>query len=134
MKKPVSPLVHGSLDYGLAVFLVLAVPLFGFTGIAATIFYVVAIAHTALSLMTAYPLGLIKKIPFTAHAKIELAAALFLIAAPWIFGFAEAEIVRNVYLITGAVVVMLWSVTNYRAAESRASSYRYTETHKRMAA
>lgn len=133
MNKPLNPTIHGFLDYILAAFLFFAPAMFGFTGVAATIFYIAAFAHLAMSLVTAYPLGVFKKLPFTIHGKIEIAAAIFLIVAPWLFGFSEFDVARNTYVIVGAGLAVVWALTNYRAARM-GTSYKLPESGDRMAA
>lgn len=118
MMKILSPRVHGYLDY-LAVLYFLAAPsLFGFTGLPATVFYVVAAAYLVLTLLTAYPLGVVKAIPFPLHGGIELLTGIALIALPWILGFANTdEIARNLYVASGAALFVLWLVSDYRTAD-----------------
>lgn len=118
MNKPLNPSIHGILDYLYAGFLLLAPMMFGFTGtFAATLCYIVGIFHIGLSLMTIYPLGLVKAIPFTVHAGIEFATAIFLILSPWLFGFAEViglEAARNTFVLYGIGLTAVWALTDYR--------------------
>lgn len=116
--KILNPRVHGYIDY-LAVLYFLAAPsLFGFTGLPATIFYVLAAAHLILTLLTAYPLGVVKVIPFPLHGAIELLAGVALVALPWLLGFANSDVLaRNVYVASGVVLFIAWLVTDYKTAE-----------------
>lgn len=116
--KILNPRVHGYIDY-LAVLYFLAAPsLFGFTGLPATIFYVLAAAHLILTLLTAYPLGVVKIIPFPLHGAIELLAGIALVALPWLLGFANSDVLaRNIYVASGAVLFVAWLVTDYKTAE-----------------
>lgn len=131
--KPINPKIHGVLDYLFAAFLFLAPSLLDFHGeTAATLFYILGAAHLGLSLMTAYPMGMFRYIPFTTHATIELMAAIFLVAAPWLFGFADyLEAARNAYVISGIGVIGLWSLTNYRSAIRRDTGTVETFQHER---
>jgi hypothetical protein len=115
----IDPKTHGVIDY-LAVAVLAASPfLFGFAGTtAATLAYGAAIAQLSLSLFTAYPMGVIRAIPFPIHGMIELSLGLFLSASPWIFGFDEMRTPRNFYLLTGASLFFVWVTTNYEAAIS----------------
>lgn len=118
MMKILNPRVHGYIDY-LAVLYFLAAPsLFGFTGLPATIFYVLAAAHLILTLLTAYPLGVVKVIPFPLHGGIELLAGIALVALPWLLGFANSDVLaRNIYVASGVVLFIAWLVTDYKTAE-----------------
>lgn len=113
MMKPINPVVHGVIDYMASAFLLLAPSIFGLVGVPATILYVIGTLQLLMSLMTAYPLGLFKTIPFTVHAGIEASAAVFMIIAPWLFGFNMVPVIRNLYVLSGLAVVAVWSLTDY---------------------
>lgn len=49
----------------------------------------------AASLLTDYELGLVKKIPFNTHLKLDLGGALLGLAAPWLLGFSHNTKARN---------------------------------------
>jgi hypothetical protein len=113
----VSPRMHAPVDYVIVVLFALAPMIFGFGGVAATLSYVVAVAYLGLSLTTAYPLGLVKLVPFTIHGWIELALAPLFVAAPWIFGFDEVREARWFFVAMGVAAFAVWATTDYRAAE-----------------
>jgi hypothetical protein len=114
--KLLSPRVHGYIDYFAVVGLALAPTLFGFTGVSATICYVLAAVQLGMSLITAYPTSVAKVIPFTVHGAIELATALFLVAAPWIFAFVDVVVARNFFVAAGFSLFLVYLVTDYKAA------------------
>jgi hypothetical protein len=118
--KILTPRVHGYIDYAIVVLFLLAPTLFAFGGLPATICYVLAVVHLGLSLLTAYPLGLVKAIPFPLHGGLELAVGVFLIASPWIFGFQRDFNARLFYIITGAAVGAVWLVTRYQTTPAEA--------------
>lgn len=119
--KLLSPRVHGFLDYLVVVFLLLAPSLFGFRGIAATLCYVLAPIQLVMSLLTDYPLGIAKVIPFPVHGAVELIVALGLIVMPWIFGFSIFAMQRNFFIASGVGLGLVWLVTNYVPASTVAS-------------
>lgn len=121
--KILSPRVHGYLDYGVVALLLLAPSLFGFAGVPATICYVLAVTHAAMTLLTAFPLGLAKIIPFSIHGGIEVLASVFLLASPWIFGFSEVIAARNFFIASAVALGVVWLVTDYRSAYSPTTSY-----------
>jgi hypothetical protein len=136
--KVLNPKIHGILDY-LAVGLLLAAPfLFGFRGTsAATLAYGMGFVQLALSVFTAYPLGIVRAIPFPVHGLVELIESFTFMAAPWILGFAELEVARNFFVATGAGLLALWSTTNYQAAlpmEQRRRQHDYRDEDIRRAA
>lgn len=118
MLKVLSPRIHGFLDYAVVALFALAPTLFGFGGPAATVAYVVAAIHLALTLLTAFPMGIVKAIPFKVHGMLEVAALLGIAAAPWLFGFADSTTPRNFYLAAAALIAGVVVLTNYHTTES----------------
>jgi hypothetical protein len=114
--KFLSPRVHGYLDYAVVLLLALAPTLFGFSGTPAALCYIVAILQMGMSLMTSYPLGLARVIPFTLHGAIELVAAIGLILSPYLFDFGTVDAARNFFIISGVALAGVWLTTDYKAA------------------
>lgn len=117
MTGPLSPKTHGYFDYAGAVLLALAPSLFNFSGRPATLSYVLAVALVVISLLTAYPLGVAKVIPFTTHGAIEGVGTVFLIISPWLLGFSHVASARNFFIVAGIGLGILFFLTNYKAAE-----------------
>ena len=124
--KFLNPLVHGYIDYVAVALLTLAPSLFGFTGVAATICYALAVAQLGMSLVTAYPVSMAKLIPFTIHGGVELASSVFLVVAPWLFGFAMVEAARNFFVAAGIGLLLVYLVTDYKAAKQYGAAQRST--------
>ncbi|MGC4000760.1 MAG: hypothetical protein QM767_26230 [Anaeromyxobacter sp.] len=121
--KLLNPRIHGYIDYVAVVGLALAPTLFGFMGVPATICYVLAAVQLGMSLITAYPVSVAKVIPFTVHGGIELLTALFLLAAPWIFAFADVLAARNFFIAAGVGLFLVYLVTDYKAAGAESSAH-----------
>lgn len=121
MKKALDPKTHGILDYGLAVAFLLAPALFGFTEVAATTSYVIGVVYIGTSLLTRYPLGALKVIPFPVHGVLESVMAVAWIILPWAFGFAGDTAARNFFVIAGVGLLVVALLTDYKAtrADSR---------------
>lgn len=86
----ISTKIHGYIDYMMGLLLIVSPWLFNFPGGAATTFPIVLGAGTIVySLMTDYELGLLKVLSMKVHLGIDLMAGILLIAAPWLFGFAD---------------------------------------------
>lgn len=114
MKKVLDPKVHGILDYALAGLFLLAPSLFDFSETAATVSYVFGALYLITSLVTRYPLGLLKVIPFPTHGVIESIMAVAWIFSPWIFGFSEDEAARNFFIIAGVGLLIVVALTDYK--------------------
>ncbi len=121
MHKVLSPRAHGVLDYAVVATFLLAPSLLAFSGTPATLCYLLAGAHLALTLLTAFPLGLLKLIPFPAHGQLELIIGCALVVMPWFAAFGNDAKARWFFILAGLVLLGVRAVTDYRAA-SRAPS------------
>ena len=115
--KVMSPRAHGVMDYLSSALFILVPTLFDFGGTAATISRVLGVAYLAFSLLTAYPLGLLRVVPFPAHVAFDAALAIALFAMPWIFGFSDDAAARNFFLAMGGVSVVVVALTDARRAD-----------------
>ena len=87
----IPPRIHGIIDYLVAVLLLAAPYLFGFSdgGPAQMVPTVLAVAIVVMSLLTRYQLSLAKVIPYPIHLGLDLLIGLVLAVSPWLFGFAD---------------------------------------------
>ena len=113
MTKPVSARVHGVLDYATVAAFLNAPMVFGFHGTPAAIAYWLAGIHLLMTGCTDFPLGFFKWIPFKIHGVIELLAGIFILIAPWIFGFAQDVAARNFFLAVAIIVLVVVALTDY---------------------
>ncbi|HEV7821960.1 MAG TPA: hypothetical protein VGO84_12335 [Burkholderiales bacterium] len=112
--KVLDPKIHGVLDYALAFAFLLAPALFDFPEPAATLSYVIGFVYIGTSLLTRYPLGLLKWIPFPVHGTLESIMAVGFIVFPWLFGFADVPAPRNFYVVAGVGLLGVVAITDYR--------------------
>ncbi|HJQ70621.1 MAG TPA: SPW repeat protein [Blastocatellia bacterium] len=117
--KVLKPLPHSILDYAWAGTMMAAPWLFGFSkNKKATINCVSAGAGImGLSLMTKYPLGALKLIPFPTHGVIEAIAGGLTAADPWILGFSGNKRAKWTHVVAGLSTLAVVAITDYRAAE-----------------
>jgi hypothetical protein len=116
--KILSPRAHGYLDYLVVAAFLIGPSLFAFSQTPKTLAYVLGVVHLFVTLLTAFPLGVVKLIPFTVHGVLEFLVALGLIALPWLAGFAATDApARTFYVAAGIVVLLVVAVTDYKAAE-----------------
>jgi hypothetical protein len=103
--------VHGVLDYVVAIALILAPFIFGFSGVggaAVVIPIVLGIGLFIYSLFTRYELGLVKLIKMPVHLVFDVVASLFLIASPFLFGFInQAPNAWLPHIVVGAAVIVV---------------------------
>ncbi|HYF17271.1 MAG TPA: hypothetical protein VEA40_05335 [Ramlibacter sp.] len=115
--KILSPTVHGVLDYVLALAFLILPSMLDFPPPAAAAAYVIGVVYIVAALITRYPLGLLKWLPFPVHGVIESLMAVAWIALPWLMGFAEHAAARNFFVVAGVGLLLVVALTNYRAAD-----------------
>ena len=104
------------MDYATVALFALAPTLFDFTGTYATVCYVLAAGYLVVTLLTAFPMGVIKMIPFPIHGGFELVSGPIMLASPWIFGFAnDNPVARNFFVAMGIVFLLVWMITDWHA-------------------
>ena len=116
MTKPISARVHGVLDYVVVASFLNAPMIVGFKHTTASVIaYWLCGIHLLLTGCTDFPLGPFKWIPFRIHGAIELVAGLFVLVAPWIFGFGGQAGPRNYFVVIGAFILIVAALTDYAA-------------------
>jgi hypothetical protein len=110
---------HGYLDYAVVALFLAAPSVLGLTGIPAIISYTLAIVHLLVTVVTIFPLGLIRLLPLKFHGLIELVVSFVLVALPWILGFAGYSTARNFYVVAGALIFAVWLITDYRTISAK---------------
>jgi hypothetical protein len=112
MQKPISARAHGLLDYVVVVVFALAPTVLGLTGLAALLAYALAGVHLVMTLLTAFPLGVLRVIPFRVHGLVEVVVgpALVVLALALFSGAAW-----GFYLFMGSVILVVWALTDYRS-------------------
>ncbi len=110
--KILSPKLHGYLDFLTVILFAVAPTVLGFGGLPAYISYALAVIHISLTLVTAFPKGIIGIVPFTIHGGIELIVSIALIMLPFILGFAETP--RNFFMGIGVIIFIVWLLSNYK--------------------
>src|SRR4051794_39889571 len=92
MQRPITPRMHGMLDYPVGIVLVAAPWIFGFSdvgGAAVAVPIVIGALVLGQSLITNYPLSIARLLPLRAHLMMDVLAGIVLAASPWIFGFSD---------------------------------------------
>lgn len=115
--KILTPKIHGILDMLVTIVLFVAPSLFHFGREAAATSYVLGAVYVVVILATAYPYGLVKFVPFTVHGALELILSPFLVAMPWIAGFAYDMPGRDFFVVAGIALFVVWLLTDYKAAD-----------------
>jgi hypothetical protein len=118
MQKPISPRVHGILDYATALTTAAAPRALGFPERAEQLCYTLAGGYSALSMLTDYPLSARRMVPFKAHGAAEVALGVALPALPWLMGFAGHRGARNFFLGLTALTAVVAALTDWEGEEA----------------
>lgn len=106
---------HAIADYAVAVTLILAALAVGGTGKAVGTGVVVGAVVLAVSMLTRYPLGVVKLLPFKLHSAGDYLAAALLVVAPFALSFDHSDAgLSALYVAAGAAVLAASLITNYQ--------------------
>src|SRR5262245_35058237 len=111
---------HASADYAVGgLLIVVALGVGGSAGAIATGVGVGAVV-LLVSMLTRYPLGVLKVLPFTVHSAGDYLAATLLIVAPFALNFWSGDTGLSIFYIIGGVAVLAVSlITNYQYSPKR---------------
>ena len=118
MPKPISPRIHGALDYTTSAMVAAAPVAMDFPKPARRLFQSLAAGYTGLSSVTDYPLSVKRVVPFKGHGAAELGIAALLPLAPWLLGFSEHRAARNLCFGLAAMTVVVAALTDWDGDEA----------------
>ena len=120
---------HAAADYGVgALLIIVALAVGGSAGAVATGVAVGAVV-LVVSMLTRYPLGVLKVLPFPVHSAGDYLAAALLIAAPFALNFTTSDPGLSIFYVLGGVAVLAVSlITNYQYNPKRALTHATTVT------
>jgi SPW repeat len=108
--------MHVLIEYGVAVLTLLAPFLFSFDSTTAKLVSVlVGAGILVLAVVTDAPTGIARTLPVASHVVLDYVLALFVIVAPFVFGFSDDDTAATAYFIVlGVAYVLLAVLTRYR--------------------
>ena len=116
---PIPALVHGLLDYVVGAVFIAAPFVLGFEDDAAIAVALVAgVLVLVLGATTAWRTGLIRTVPVLAHAVMDLALSVVLIAAPFLFAFSDDGVALPFFLVAGVLLLLGSIATRWMSADS----------------
>ncbi len=113
--KILTPTQHGYLDYATVILFLVAPSLLGLTGMAGIFAYLLAGIHLIMTLLTDFPLGVYKLVPFPLHGWVERVVGPVLILLPFVFGFNSTA--TAFYVVVGIVIILVGLLTDYQQIE-----------------
>jgi hypothetical protein len=112
--------LHAVADYAVGAGLIIIALAVGGTGAAVATGVVVGAVVLVVSMLTKYPLGVAKVLPFTVHSAGDYLAAALLLIAPFALGFSGSDAgLTAVYVVAGLAVLAVSLITNYQYSDKR---------------
>ena len=106
---------HAIADYAVGIGLIVVALAVGGSGVAVATGVVVGTVVLVVSMLTRYPLGIAKVLPFTIHSAGDYLAAALLLLAPFVLGFTDSDGgLAAFYVVAGIAVAAVSLVTNYQ--------------------
>ena len=111
---------HAIADYAVGALLILVPVAVGGSAGAIGTGAVVGATVLLVSVLTKYPLGVVKVLPFTVHSAGDYLAAALLIAAPWALNYSSGDGgLTAFYTAAGIAVLAVSLITNYQYSPKR---------------
>ena len=98
MRKPISTLFHGVLDYVTATSYIVLPSVLGFNEPLRKAVQMVGVSKLAVAMCTDHELGIIRKIPMPAHLALDCVVGATLVALPFVTG-EEDDVVATSFLV-----------------------------------
>ena len=116
--KFITPKIHGIIDYLFVVYLLVSPTLYSMEPKPIKVTYALAAVYLLLTVLTNYPLGIIKLIPFGLHGLAELVIGVALIIIG--FGYFRTNVAATqFYTWFASAVLVLWLFTTYDPPEKK---------------
>ena len=110
---------HAIADYAVGFALIIVPIAVGGSSAAVATGIVVGVTVLAVSMLTKYPLGILKVLPFTIHSAGDYLAAALLLGAPWVLNFSGETGITAFYVVAGVAVLAVSLITNYQYSPKR---------------
>jgi hypothetical protein len=112
--------LHAIADYAVAGTLIVAAVLVGGSTEAVATGIVIGAVVLVVSMLTRYPLGVVKVLPFTVHSAGDYLATALLFASPFALRFNDSDTgLTAFYMAAGAAVLAVSLITNYQYSPKR---------------
>lgn len=118
MQKPITPTMHGMLDYATSAAVMAAPRIWDMPDNAKRLFDTLAVGYTGLSGVTDYPLSVRRTVPFKAHGAAEAVIGVALPVLPYVLGFSHNKPARNLCFGLAALTFIVASLTDWNSPEA----------------
>ena len=111
---------HAIADYAVGITLIITAIAVGGAGKAVAPGIVVGAVVLLVSMMTRYPLGVVKVLPFTVHSAGDYLAAALLVISPYALSFNHSATGLTAFYVAAGIAVLAVSlITNYQYSPKR---------------
>ena len=111
---------HAIADYAVAATLIVVAAAVGGSNEAVAAGIVIGAVVLVVSMLTKYPLGVVKVLPFTIHSAGDYLAAALLVLSPFALGFNDSDTGLSAFYIAAGIAVLAVSlITNYQYSPKR---------------
>jgi hypothetical protein len=112
--------LHAVADYAVGALLIIVPIIAGGSGKAVATGVVVGSVVLIVSMLTRYPLGVMKVLPFTVHSAGDYLAAALLIISPFALSYNDTDAgLAAFYVVAGIAVLAVSLITNYQYSPKR---------------
>jgi len=112
--------LHAVADYAVGALLIIVPLAVGGSSAAVATGVVVGSVVLIVSMLTKYPLGVKKVLPFTVHSGGDYLAAALLLIAPFALDFRTSDAgLAAFYIVAGIAVLAVSLITNYQYSDKR---------------
>jgi hypothetical protein len=112
--------LHAVADYIVGAALIVVALAVGGADKAVAAGVVIGSVVLAVSMLTRYPLGIVKVLPFTVHSAGDYLASALLLASPFVLGFSSTDGgLSAFYVVAGVAVLAVSLITNYQYSPRR---------------
>ena|ERR1700712_5165154 len=115
MNKPITPRLHGLIDYGFAASNLLIPRMLRMSPRARRLFTAFGAMQGTLNAATVQPVAAAQMVPFRLHGKIEKNSGLLYLLAPILLGIAKEPKARTWWIIAGVALVTVFNLTDWTA-------------------
>ncbi|MBW0101339.1 hypothetical protein [Pseudonocardia sp. KRD291] len=115
MRKPISPALHGALDYGFLGMMLVVPRLLGLDRRARALFGTFGAVQGTLNALTDQPLGVARLVPFATHGTAERDSLPLFVALPLLTGVLRDRAALGFFLGAGATLVTVYNLTDWDA-------------------
>lgn len=115
MQRPISPELHGTIDYGFAAVNALLPSVLGLSARARAVFGGMGAVQGMLNALTDTAVGVDRVVPYALHGRIEKNSWPVLLGAPLVAGLHREPRARAYWVALGVALVTVYNLTDWSA-------------------